>query len=614
MRSTRVLALAGAGLAALIFSGAALAGTRFYAVYSDGRLLPAAGKAKFSCEDSALAFVFSETVDGGPPPESISLQENSQDSGQVTVRVEITQTCGDGDATFSYSHDSNGGTIGPSGDLNVSPQTFSLSVPTMPGASKSQAVNYQAVDDSESEDNETFTLFGDQIVFFVDNTAGQASDRRDLVKVTIPANDQNAVDPNNLPDDATDRERNAIEALNDACAMADPGSDLAEACGQIQQSLSQLDPDQRREQVRRIADAIDPQVVSVTSLSAIETGRIQFSNIQARLLALHQGAKGLSLGNVSLSLNGWNIGTGWLNGYLNAASEDDDSSSRLLGEKWGLFLDGSVSLGSHDKRSTEPGFDFDSYNLTAGLDYRFDNGLILGGAVGFTNYNSDLDGSAGGLDTNSRTLQGFGTYNFTDRFYVDVTAAYTAGDLNQDRVVDLSGVGGLGRETARGSTNSDQTSASVALNYDTSFSPGWSATAYGSLYFADTTIDAFSEHGSALALSFEKQNFQSLLTSLGVRVSKVVNLSNGVLTPFADVALQHESKYDSFEIKTRFVQVDSAGPSGLVANPDRDFGRAAIGASWVFPSGNQVFFRLNSLLLDANTSRYSVYVGGRFEF
>jgi len=598
------------GLVTLILSGTATAGTRLFAVYNDGRLQPAVGKAGFSCDDSGLAFVFSETVDGGPPPEALTLEESSADTAHVTVRVQITQSCGDGDVTFSYGHDSDGGTFGPGGDLNASPQSFALSMATMPGATDMETVNYQAVDDAESEDAETFTLFGDQIVFFVGNTAGQASDRRDLASITIPANDEKTVDPNDLPDGSTDQQRNAIERLNNACAMAEPNSALADTCEKIHEYQNQQNPQERSRQARRIADALNPQVVVVTSLSALQTGRIQHENIVDRLVALHQGAKGISLDNVNLSLGGLNIGTGW----LNAASDDYDSSSRLLGEKWGLFLDGSVSLGNQDRRITGPGFDFDAYSLTAGLDYRFDSGLILGGAVGFDNYSSDLDGSAGGLDSNSKTLQGFGTYNFTDRLYVDLTAAYTSGDLDQDRVIDLSGIGGLGSETARGSTNSDQTSASVALNYDTSFSPGWSATAYGSLYFADTTIDAFSEQGSALALSFEEQNFQSLLSSLGVRVTKVVNLSNGVLTPFADVAWQHESKNDSFEIKTRFVQVDAEGPTALVSEPDRDFGRAAVGASWVFPSGNQVFFRVNSLLLDANTNRYSVYVGGRFEF
>lgn len=611
MRACWAMALLVAGL---VMSDAALGASRQVAVFTDGRAMPlSSGKAAFSCQDEDLAFVFTETVNGGEPPQVLTLEESEQESGEGNVRVEITQTCGGGEAIFNYEHASAGATAE---DLTNSPEQFSISVPTTEGASASRTVSYQALDDDESEDEEAVFLIGNQIVFFVNNTAGQSSFRRDLLEIRIPANSENVVDPDNLPDNTPEEERDAVDALNDACRGAEPGSELAATCDEIQEaqdSDGDAPGEPRGEQVRRIARAVDPHLATVAAASTVESGRIQHENIRDRLTALRQGERGITMSSLRLAMGGRTISMGWIQDYLDAEAESG-GGTRLLSEKWGLFVDGSVSVGDRDDRGKEPGFDFDSYNLTGGVDYRFDNGLILGSAVGFTRYDSDVDRDGGGLESDSYTIQGFGTYNLTDSFYVDATAAYSAGDLDQRRVIDLSGVGSLGRQTATGETDSDQISASLAANYATNFGAGWSLVYYGSIYYADTTIDAFSERGSPLGLSFEEQNFESMLSSLGLRVSKVINLENGVLTPFADIAFEHESRYDAFEIKTRFTEADAEGPSAFISDPDRDFGRAAVGAAWVFPSGNQLFFRFNTLFLDKHTDRYSLYMGGRFEF
>ncbi|MDZ7687072.1 MAG: autotransporter domain-containing protein [Gammaproteobacteria bacterium] len=81
-------------------------------------------------------------------------------------------------------------------------------------------------------------------------------------------------------------------------------------------------------------------------------------------------------------------------------------------------------------------------------------------------------------------------------------------------------------------------------------------------------------------------NPTALLSSLGLRVSKVFNLKRGVMTGFADVAYKYESK-DRLNVNTRFAAVDAPGPTVVIEDFDKDFGTAAIGATWIFPNGNQ---------------------------
>lgn len=613
MQLTRLSMIIALAASVLLACPGAEAATRSIAVFKSGRIVQGAGaKAPFSCQDEGLAFVFTETVDGQPPVVELSLAEPEEEEAQADLQVRITQSCGNGEATFGYGHDSATGQIGNGGDLAVNPREFSLSLPTEEGATATRTVAYRAVDDGDSEEAETFNLFGDRIVFFVEGTAGESSDRRDLLAVTIPANNEQAVDPDDLPEDATDQDRDSVDALNDACSRAGEDSELGQTCDEIAGEQDSGDPAAERERARRIARAVDPSEVTEATVAAMESiGRVQHENILNRLVAVRRGSSGVDVSGLRLAMNGHSMSASWIQDYLDA-QEEQGGGSRLLSERWGVFLNGSFSVGDQDFQQNAS-YDFDIYDLTGGVDYRFGNGLVLGGAVGFTRFESDIVSSEGTLDSDSVTLQGFGTYSFSDRFYVDSTIAYADSDIDQRRTIDLSGIGTLTRQTVSGSTDASQFSASLTLNYQAALGGGWSLTNYGSVYFADTEVDPLSEQGSSLALRYDRREFDSLLSSLGARVSKVFNLKNGVMTTFADVAYKHESK-DALNINTQFAAVNAPGPTVVIDDPDTTFGSAGFGASWVFPSGNQLFLRVNTLVLDDVRDRSSIYFGSRIEF
>lgn len=588
--------------------------SRQTAVYMDGRVQSVSGTGleSFSCEDEGLAFVFSETVNGGAPPRQISLEDSQQETAEATVRVEITQSCGGGEAVFSYGHELSGSGAAPEG-VSISPEQFSISLATSQGAGAARSVIYRLVNDNEPRDEQTLLLSGDRIVFFVEGTAGQTSDPRELLRVRVPENDPRPVDPDDLPPEAPSEERDVVDVLNELCRVAEPGSELAETCTEIRDSQDdEPDSGQRGEEARQIARAIDPSAVTEATLAAlVSVGRVQHENILNRLMSIREGSRGGDVSSLRLAINGRTFNAPWIQNYLKA-EEEAGGGSRLLSEQWGYFFNGMISVGDQAfQRGT--GYDFDIYGLTGGVDYRFNSGLVLGGALGVSRFESEIDNRGGTLDSDSISFQGFGTYNLNDRFYIDSTVAYMKSDLDQSRTIDLSGVGSLSRHTARGQTDAEQFSASLALNYQTALGSGWSITNYGSLYFADTTVDELTEQGSSLALVYEKREFDSLLSTLGLRVSKVFNMERGVLTSFADVAYKYESK-DKVDVNTRFAAAESPGPIVVIEDADKDFATLGIGATWIFRSGNQVFLKLNTLVNDSARNRTSVYAGARFEF
>lgn len=613
MRCKRdVLVLVTASLLCLA-SGAS---ARVLAVFQGGRITVAARQAAFSCSDPAtpnLVAVFEEDVDATAPPATLTLEEKAGGSGQVDLGVRIVDACSEGSITFQYRHES----AAASGDLDINPRQFSITLPLTDGAGNHQIVNYAVIDDNEAEDQESVSLVGYNIVFFTGNASGQTSGHRVMARVIIPANNEQVVDEDDIPDDMPDDQLEVLDTLDAACTKAEDGSDFGEACDDLDLALDGDDDDERRRRARRIADELEPEVAAVAPASMLAVGRSQYNNVQSRLHVLRErtGSSGNSNVNLRLAMNGKVFDSRWIQDYIHAASgQDGGSGSRLLSDKWGFFLNGSINLGDRERELDTPAHDFNFSAITGGVDYRFDHGIILGAAIGYTRFDTDMDEADASAESDAWTVTGFGTFDVAKNLYIDATVAWGVTDFQQMRVVDLSAISGVARQTLRGSTDVTQLSGSLALNYRAYLGNGWTLTPYGSVYFARTEADPFSESGGAFALGYQGYSFDSMLSSLGARASTAINLDTGVLAPFVDLAFQHEGGMDPFQIDTSYLAVASAGPTISIGQGDQSFGNLAAGVVWVFASGNQLVMRASSRFGNSQQTLYAFYIGGRFEF
>ncbi len=600
---------------ALLVSFSVEATTRHGAVYKSGQVVLSGGNAGFprpaqenGCdEDEDLLFTFTESAS----PSGLGLDASTQESGAIQVTVTIDASCGSGSAVFEYAHEleSGDGVIGE--DISISPEGTGIEVALEPGNTGEATFNYQALEQAPFNEENRFVLFGDQISFFVGEAFGQASQRRDLAIVTVASGD--VVDIGGLPDPGDSRTVRAAQALNEACELAPPGSTLAETCLQIDQFAET--PAQRRQ----AAEAFDAhQITSLPSASS-EGARIQGANVAERMQAIRDGAAtGMSLDGLSFNAGGYSFDVGWLPTSLlgnvdSSGGGGNDEDSRLLSDRWGVFVNGTFSLGDRSRRGNEIAFDFDSWGLTAGTDYRFDNGAVAGLAAGYSSYSADFTQDTGSLDGDTWSLQAFGTFDLRENLYVDATLGYSETDFDIDRVVDLSGIGNLTRSVAQGSTDARQVSASLSLNYRIQLDNAWTITPYGEFNYADTRIDAYSESGSPFAYRIPSQSYDSQLFSAGARVYRPISMERGVLMPFVDLAWDYENGLDSHSLQPVLVESGLDGPAVGISDPDRNFGRIDTGFSWVFPTGNQLFLNYSGLLFDSHTTRHSVFFGFRWE-
>ncbi len=554
--------------------------------------------AELDCESNPdLAFSFAETAS----PELLQLNLDGQRQGQIAVELVITATCGDGSASFSYFHDSEIGLPGFGPGITVAPAATQLTLPLQPGASRTLIVNYQM--DGEQALSSRWRLIGEQITFIIGQTLGQASKRRAVAQVNFRGNVV-------VPDDFTGRQlrrlRDAGTALNRACRRAEEGTRLAEVCQTIEERATSTENQQRA------ARAFDGNALAAITRGVKQGGDIQNRNVVQRLSERRGGSRGFSASGLSISLDGQRFDQRFL--PISLRNNDSSGASTLLGERWGAFINGDISIGTRDDREKEPSLDFESWGITAGIDYRFNNGSVMGLAAGYGQSQADLDTDGGEVDSDSWSLQLFGTLDLIENLYVDATLGTVQGSFDQNRVVDLSGIGSLTRQIASGSTDTQEWSGSVALNYRWLLDSGWILTPFASFLYTDIEVDGFSESGSVFDFSYPDQSFESEQWSVGLRASRAFNLERGVLLPFMNLSWQHESGLDGYSVQPSLTGTTILGPTVEINDPDRDTGRVEIGFSFVMASGNQFFINYSGLILDRDGTENALFVGARREF
>jgi len=596
------LLIGGVALVLLGSLEAAEARTQSGAVYADGQVQRSgAGVASCGSNDD-LVFTFTESV----TPDVLDLERRDREQAQAEVRVVIDEVCEPGQANFDYAHRSvaGGGEIGV--DIAIQPRATSIVVPIEPGASGSAQVTYEALPlDDPGPDDKRFELVATGIGFIAGQIFGNVQRDEALAAITVIEDPGPPLPPPQIPDQGS-RLGDAGGAFNEACAAADADSDFAAVCAEIA-SLELTD-----DEVRQIAEAFDPHELAAIPTASSEGGRIQTANVNTRIAELRSGATGVSLSGVALAYNGQTFDTSWL--PADALDEAGGGGSSLLSDRLGAFVNGEISLGERDRRGKEVGFDFDSWGITAGVDYRLDSGSFFGLSLGWSEYDADIDADGGSTDAETITVQGYGSYSFTDAFYVDATLGWSSTDVTQRRVVDLSGIGSLTRTVARGSTDARQYSASLVANYRVALEGAWSVTPYGEFLFAWNDIDGFRETGSPFALEFDDQDFSSETLGLGLRASRAISFESGVLSPYLDASFRHESGNDGYLLEPRLFEAGAFGPTVEIEDPDRNFGRVDVGASWVFLSGQQLFVSYSTLLAESDTTRHSIFFGFRGEF
>ena len=300
----------------------------------------------------------------------------------------------------------------------------------------------------------------------------------------------------------TDNQRSVATVVDQLCASS-TDSEVVNVCDIIS-GLSGTDQLTALQQ-------ITPDQLAAQGTTAVETSTTQLTNIKLRLMSLRQGgASGLSMNGFSMGIKGNSVPMGALLATMQNRGGGGASGDILGSGRLGVFVNGRINFGSLDTTSQETGFDFNTDGITMGVDYRFTDDFVAGGALGYASTSSNYSGSGGKMDSYDVSISTYGSYYLPRDTYVDWIATYGSTNYDTTRNMVFSGL----NTQAKGSTGGDQFALSINAGMDFNrrdllFTP------YARLEYTSNSIDSYQENGgSGLALGYNSQTIESLTTAL----------------------------------------------------------------------------------------------------
>jgi len=372
-----------------------------------------------------------------------------------------------------------------------------------------------------------------------------------------------------------------------------------------------------------LADEVEAQNTAI-----ITTQAAQFGNLKARLAALRSGQNN-SFGGLALNTPTGPLPLSFLPSTLlqdDAAEGGTSDEAGAQFARWGFFATGTIGSGDRDQTESNAGFDFSNYSITAGIDYRVNDSLILGAALGFGNNDTDLKDDGGGLDTQSLNISGYATYYKGDSFYLDGVFTFGRNDFDIARRIDytLPAVGGgLTQVDQLATANSEGDQTSFAISFGKDFVRGaWMMGPYMRATYTKIDFDGYVEEvsdpgapGSGLALVVDDRELLSKELVLGGKLTYTMSTSWGILMPNFALEYLHELEDDPDSLITRFIADPTGTPIVIESeNLDRSYFNIGLGLSAIFANGKSAFIYYEHRAGQSEMSMDNLAIGVRIEF
>jgi uncharacterized protein with beta-barrel porin domain len=371
----------------------------------------------------------------------------------------------------------------------------------------------------------------------------------------------------------------------------------------------------------QVADALEEMLPDVAETQA-QTGQTavnaQFDNLKGRLATLRTGQGGNSFGGLTLVGPGGSVS---LFGLMQALLADETPAATADAgfSRWGFFASGSIGRGENDQGDNVPSYDYDINGITAGVDYRKSDNLVLGAALGYTRQDTDLSGNQGSVEMRGVSVSGYASWYLQDSWYIDGVLSFGHNTFDNRRRITYSLPGSIVNTVAK--ADFDGSDRSVTLTFGKDFAhAAWGGGAYGRLLYSRLGFDGFEEEvgagaGSGLGLRVESRTVTALSTVLGGKLTYTHSADWGVLVPLAQVEWQKEHKSDPELFRAFLIDDPTSTPILVTGEPlDSSFFRVGLGMSLVLTRGRSGFVLYEHMLGRDGMRMDNLSLGFRMEF
>ncbi len=637
-----------------ITAGPALASnaSQLVVVHADGRASSFALRSNAvqataaACDSADVVFAFVATPTGGVT--QVKLRRGTDSASQIGVDVSVACSKIEGRADIPF--DAGGGTAVRGSDYTSTPGVAMLPLHADGAATSATAsVSIQLLNGPNASSNDrTFNILRQIGSFQGDGTNGQPiigsvpGSSTPLVVVTLLSAttiDEAAAVINGL--DPAAREVSA--AVDDFCNPTNGPGRASPGCQATRRAADLIGDPDTSPAVRSAAQtvlennlrAISPDETTAVTFNARQLAINQHDNLAARVSALHSRvAPGTSVAGLSLVNNGVPLSLGGLDSLLNAGDDDTNSNQAneenrtlLGGTRWGFWVNGTLGGADRDRVAGNSGFDSHTWSLTSGIDYRFNSHFFLGGAIGYSRFDSTYSDNQGTLDADARSLHFYGGYTADSGLALDASLSYTSSDYNLKRSIELyqlsadgSSYTSLGRDIAQSAPAVSQLSSSFGVTY-TIMRGTWTFSPQAQILYLRSDFDAFAEAGpSAFNLAYPTRSSNGTSLSAGMYVDKAFATKIGAFRPYSRL-LYYSDNGSAPDLFANFVAPNLDGSHTTLrlttAQPDRHYGTIEFGLGFSRPIGTRTWdFNLAAMQLfgSSDFSRWALRLDMRVPF
>src|SRR5690606_20493076 len=400
--------------------------------------------------------------------------------------------------------------------------------------------------------------------------------------------------------------RSLAETMNQVCATLRENSDgeqgagrrnLLERCNALE-AMASNNP-----------DAVNNALNKIAPEESIALMRVLAEANRAQTSAVSQRVSQLQAGNNAFTFNG--MASSHYAGQTSGGAAGDVPIWSALG----FFISAQYEKAERDGSDYEAGYDSDGNTITAGLDYRFNEKLVVGAALGYTQNELDYNLQGGSLDSEIFSFILFSSYTW-ERLSLETQLGYAGTEFDSIRRVAYGEGESAVNDTMYGSTEGEQILLNAQLQWE------WSRNAlsvypFVRLDYLRNEVDGYGETGeTVLPMIIGSQSTDQLTLGAGVQSTYVVNRNWGVLVPMAQVTLLSEVSSGFDPVTARFAYDPDPNNTFTLRNDgeDRAYSQVAVGTSAIFKGGVSGFFQYQQLVGYNNLSAYQIQAGLRYEF
>jgi uncharacterized protein YhjY with autotransporter beta-barrel domain len=295
----------------------------------------------------------------------------------------------------------------------------------------------------------------------------------------------------------------------------------------------------------RLDPTLDPDVRGLVAAQAASASRFadaQVANVMRHLEGLHDDFDPCAVNmniNLSTATTRQMIDPFGQNGAAAGPLETSPAeqvarrmppSEQCKKDRWwaptyAFWAGGSIELGATSMNGLAVNNRFTTAGVTAGVDARVFDKLIIGGAFGYGSDHTDI-GTAG-TSSDGRSLSGmlYASYQPVRSWFIDGMLGYGYLNFDNHRFVAIDSTSVKGERT--GGSWFGSLGVSTELKYD-----AWKIAPYLRADFMTASLDTYAEQGATnQALTFGATSFSSTSAVVGVRTFYDIATAWGMLTP-----------------------------------------------------------------------------------